>query len=316
MERSRLILWHMKAGCWPFCCDYRWAGLSVFAKKRRLPKQAVSDCRGLGLETYSEWAQVVELFCQGHLGQVILFCFVLRNIKMPLSASHIMAEAFVSHQNVIWCNSWELSHSTNKVVLIELWKAFTAFQLNNNIRQLMSLSIVPLLTEMCFFQDWQMQKTKPHPDGERLSAAAVLDFPVVWKLNCSVVVLAGLHREGCTVKTGMLTLSCHCHTVHKVPRRSVTTHSSHFTRACPCHTPGCRSQTAFPSCHLSLALSPHANLNRVTWVQALFRGGFMLRCVKSIPHKQQRPSFSFSCVCFWFTLPNILNVVRKPSSWR
>lgn len=48
-----------------------------------------------------------------------------------------------------------------------------------------------------------------------------------------LVVLAGLHGEGCTVKTGMLMLSCHCHAVHKVPWRSVTKHSSHLVEHVP-----------------------------------------------------------------------------------
>lgn len=37
-----------------------------------------------------------------------------------------------------------------------------------------------------------------------------------------------------------------CHAARKVPRRSVTLHSSHLRRACPCHAPGCRSQMVFP----------------------------------------------------------------------
>lgn len=158
MERSRLILWRMKAGCLPFCSDYRWAGLSLFAKKRVCQnKQSQSEEGWAWKPTVSEH-RLWNCSVRAILAKSSLLCFVLRNIKMPLSTSHIMAEAFVSHQNVIWCNSWELSHSTNKVVLIELWKAFTALQLNNNIRQLMSLSTIPLLTETCFFQDWQRQK--------------------------------------------------------------------------------------------------------------------------------------------------------------
>lgn len=70
-----------------------------------------------------------------------------------------------------------------------------------------------------------------------------------WSWTAVWVVLAGLHREERAVKTGMLTLSCHCHAVHKVPRRSVTTHSSHLVEHVPVH-----SQTAFPSCHLSRVL--------------------------------------------------------------
>lgn len=46
-----------------------------------------------------------------------------------------------------------------------------------------------------------------------------------------MLVLAGARREACAVKSGMLTLSCHRHAVHKVPGRTVTKHSAHFNGA-------------------------------------------------------------------------------------
>lgn len=84
-------------------------------------------------------------------------------------------------------------------------------------------------------KDWA--KTNPHPGGKMLQQHfqqhQCKPDPRCGSWTEVSVVLAGPRREGCTVKTGMLTLSCHCHAVHKVPWRSVTTHSSHLVEHVP-----------------------------------------------------------------------------------
>ena len=82
--------------------------------------------------------------------------------------------------------------------------------------------------------------------------------------------LRGVGGGATSVKTGMLMLSCHRHAAHKVPWRSVTAHSSHFSRACPCHTPGCRSQTWFPSRHLSWVLQSRVSADAAALFWCLF----------------------------------------------
>lgn len=95
-------------------------------------------------------------------------------------------------------------------------------------RQLINLSTIPLLTEAYSFKTGQNKSTSWC--SNTFSSKSFLRCGSWTEVS---LVLAGLHREGRTVKTGMLTLSCHCHAVHKVPWRSVTTHSSHLVEHVP-----------------------------------------------------------------------------------
>lgn len=92
------------------------------------------------------------------------------------------------------------------------------------------------------------------------------------------------HQDGQAWEVSWVCVSCRlacrrfhaaCHATRKVPRRSVTLHSSHLRRACPCHAPGCRRQTVFPLppsvpatwVHVPPLLSSH--LDSAAWRGAL-----------------------------------------------
>lgn len=113
-ERSRLILWHMKEGRWPFGFDYRWAGLSVFARKKtvsaktsRLKLQRAGPAsRAVNERTDHCWFWTSRL------------CFVFALHKNTIVCHrYIIAAAFALHQNMIWCNS------SSDTVVAESWLA-------------------------------------------------------------------------------------------------------------------------------------------------------------------------------------------------
>ncbi len=139
-------------------------------------------------------------------------------------------------------------------------------------------------------------------------------WPAVWKLNWSVGSLGrpaqrGAHCENWHVDAFMPLSRCSQGALEEC-------HNAFFSLsgACPCHTLGCRSQTAFPSCHLSPVLWSHATVIQVTSVQALLWGGYMLCCVVLMPQKQQQAFFvtlnASTCVQNIFVFNSI-----RPTAW-
>lgn len=208
-ERSRLILWHMKEGRWPFGFDYRWAGLSVFARKKtvsaktsRLKLQRAGPAsRAVNERTDHCWFWTSRL------------CFVFALHKNTIVCHrYIIAAAFALHQNMIWCNSSsdtvcggqrvDSQHSQGGVDWI--MKGIYSLQWQQQHQETNELIYHPTahLKHHQTSQDWQ--RLNLHPDGKRLSAASGLDFPVVWKLNCSVISLG----RPCPERGALWKLAC------------------------------------------------------------------------------------------------------------
>jgi len=129
----------------------------------------------------------------------------------------------------------------------------------------MSLSPIPLLTEAYF----SGPKNK-YPCGKMLQRHFQRHQckSLVWCGSWSVGSLGrparrGVHCENWHVDAFMPPSHC-----SQGAREEC--HNSFFSpsRACPRHTPGCRSQTAFPSCHLSLVLQSHAIVIQVTYCRS------------------------------------------------
>lgn len=218
--------------------------VSVCQNTVSLPKQAALNSRGLGLESY-QW---------------------LRTLRGIVLVGWIWAKPTQSSL-FCWCTTLKCHCMLVTLLLrslrnIRIWSGATAaltwFVEGRRVDSLCSQGGLDWIIKTIYRPQWQQQpqatheliyhptahrteayffKTKPRPDGKmsqrHFQRHQYKSLPWCGSWTEVSVVLAGLHREGCTVKTGMLTLSCHCHAVHKVPWRSVTTHSSHLVEHVP-----------------------------------------------------------------------------------
>lgn len=137
-------------------------------------------------------------------------------------------------QQLLWHSLWQAQSwltAQPRWSWLNYKKLFTVFSDNNSLWQLRSLSTIPLLAAFLFF----FYKTGQNKSTSWWWNVAATLQSYLWCGSWTEVsvVSAGLHREGCRVKTGMLMLSCHCHAVHKVPWRTVTKHFSHLVEHVP-----------------------------------------------------------------------------------
>lgn len=120
---------------------------------------------GWARKATDDWTHFVELCLRAGLGQPSTVIFVLlvfqsyywcspgawcflRNIRRWSGPAAALRQ-FVQAKERVDCAA--------KVELIELYKLFTVFSYNNSLRQLMSASTIPQLTEAYFFHNWAKQ---------------------------------------------------------------------------------------------------------------------------------------------------------------